>query len=137
MNFHDMLMIIIYIIITVASLEIIDVIVDFINTQIDKVQANTEIAKYSQLNKYIDSAQEVIRTAVLTVSQTYVDSLKKSGNFDKEAQKTAKNKAVTIVKNLMTQDVVKAIQTLHNDADIYIDNAIEEMCKLLKTQNVI
>ena len=47
-----------------------------------------------QLVKYIDAATDAISKAVLTVNQTYVDSLKKQGKFDEEAAKTAKQMAI-------------------------------------------
>ena len=132
MKLTNVLEIILYVIIILAGIPILNVVLDYMKAKIDTVQTNTKIAEYKKFNEYIDSAQDAIRTAVLTVSQTYVDSLKASGGFDKEAQKVAKLKAINIAKSLMSDDIINAINVVHKDYDAYIDNAIEEMCKMLK-----
>ena len=57
----------------------------------------------------LTTATDIVVNAVRTVFQTYVDSLKVSGNFDKEAQLIALNKAKDIALEQMTDDVKKFI----------------------------
>ena len=94
---ENILLDIIYILITGVGIVLTKYIVDLLNTKINEAQTNTKIADYDVLNKYIDSAQEIISNIVLSVSQTYVDSLKASGKFDAESQAIAKNKAVEFI----------------------------------------
>lgn len=105
---------------------------DFINAKIDKAQTNKELAKYAQLNKYIDVAQSAITTAVTTVSQTYVDDIKKSGTFDATAQAKAKADAIELSKTLITDDAKSAITILFGDFEKYLDSSIEAIIKKSK-----
>ena len=45
-----------------------------------KEKTNNELA-----NKYIDMIYNTVTNCVIATNQTYVDSLKEQGNFDKEA----------------------------------------------------
>ncbi len=74
-------------------------------------------------------ALSAVNDAVLTISQTYVDSLKKSGKFDIEAQNLAKNKAIDTATALMTEDVRKAIDKMYGDFNLWLDTAIESSVK--------
>ena len=126
---ENILLDIIYILITGVGIVLTKYIVDLLNTKINEAQTNTKIADYDVLNKYIDSAQEIISNIVLSVSQTYVDSLKSSGKFDKESQAIAKNKAVELAKNMITEESKNAIIILYGDFDAYLDNIIESCVK--------
>lgn len=120
---------ILYIIITGCGVAVAKYIVSLINQKINEIQVNTEISQYDKLNRYIDDAQDAIAKAVLTVSQTFVDSLKNSGNFTPEAQKEAKEKAVEIAKELITEDAKEAILVLYKDYDAFLDATIEALVK--------
>ena len=106
--------------------------VKLINIKIDDIQTSTELKNYEQLNEYIDSAQNAIEKAVLTVKQTYVDSLKAVGNFTVEAQDEAKTKAIDIVTNLITEDCMDAIETVYDDFNTYLDVMIESIVQKSK-----
>lgn len=125
----DILFNILYIVISGCGVAVAKYLVDLINKKINEIQVKTEISQYDQLNRYIDDAQNAISKAVLTVSQTFVDSLKASGNFTKEAQEEAKNKALEIAKELITEESKNAIVTLYKDFDCYIDATIESLVK--------
>lgn len=126
---RDILYNMMYIIITGCGVAVAKYIVDFINKKINEIQVNTEISKYDKLNKYVDDAQDAIAKAVLTVSQVYVDSLKNSNSFTPEAQKEAKNKAIEIAKELITEETKNAILTLYKDYDAFLDATIEAFVK--------
>lgn len=126
---RDILYNMMYIIITGCGVAIAKYIVDLINKKINEIQINTEISKYDKLNKYVDDAQDAIAKAVLTVSQVYVDSLKNSNSFTPEAQKEAKNKAIEIAKELITEDSKNAILVLYKDYDAFLDATIEAFVK--------
>lgn len=117
---------ILYVIITVYGMAIVVRVIDILSKKLDEIQANTKLAEYERLNSYIDIAQNVVETAVLSVSQTYVDELKKSGKFTKESHYEAKEQAINIANELLTSDVRNAITNLYGDVDTYIDNLVEK-----------
>ena len=89
---QDVLKNICYIIISGCGIALARYIVSLVNKKIDEIQVNTDIKSNEKLNQHVDLVQNAISNAVLSVSQVYVDSLKASGSFSKEAQETAKNK---------------------------------------------
>jgi hypothetical protein len=126
---NDVIKNIIYIILTGAGIAIVKEILTFINKKVDEIQAHTDVINYQKINQYVDKAQEIINNAVLTVSQTYVDTLKKNGNFDEASQEEAKNKAIEIANKLITEESKKAIIILYGDFDTYLDSMIESIVK--------
>lgn len=94
-----------------------------------KIKEQEKKLENDQLIKYIDAATDAISKAVLTVSQTYVDTLKKEGKFDAEAQKTAKQMAIDKAKALITAESKTAIETLYTDFEAYLNDAIESLVK--------
>ena len=92
-----------------------------------KIKEQEKKLENDQLVKYIDAATDAISKAVLTVNQTYVDSLKKQGKFDEAAAKTAKQ--IDKAKALITENSKKAIETLYSDFEAYLNDAIEELVR--------
>lgn len=125
----DVIEMILFAVITGCGVMIVKKVFGLVNSKIDEIQATTKLSNYAQLNKYIDAAQAAISTAVTSVSQTYVDSLKADGKFDEAAQTTAKEKAVTIAKNLITDDSKNAISVLFGDFELFLGNTIEAVVK--------
>ena len=74
-------------------------------------------------------------TAVTSTFQTYVDSLKKQGKFDEEAQKTAFNTAKNTALLLLTQDMRNAITTVYGDFDTWLAKTIEQLVLANKEGN--
>lgn len=85
-----------------------------------------------KMQKYLDAATKAVTLAVTTTTQTYVDNLKKSGNFTAEAQqeafKRAKEKALTLI----TQDAKNALEALYGDFNEWLTLQIETTVKDLK-----
>lgn len=121
-----------YILISGCGIALARYLCVLVNKKVDELQVNTEIKEHEKLNQYINSAQEAISNAVLTVTQTYVESLKKSGNFTKEAQIEAKNRATTIAKELITEECKNAIIIVYADFDKFLDSTIESLVQLNK-----
>lgn len=94
-----------------------------------KIKENTEKIENEKLQQYIYAATEAISVAVLKVNQTYTDSLKKAGNFTKEAQETAKQMAITTAKSLITEESKKAIETMYGDFEEYLESNIEALVR--------
>ena len=69
-----------------------------------KTQEITENIGNATAKKYIDMASEAVAKAVQTTFQTYVDTLKAQGKFDKEAQIAALQKSKDTAVDLITDE---------------------------------
>lgn len=125
---------VLYIILSGCGIALAKYLVDFINEKINEVQVSTDIKEHDQLNKYIDDAQKVISNIVLSVSQTYVETLKSKGEFTPEAQKEAKEKAMTLAQDMISEESKNAIIIVYNDFDKYLDAAVESLVNQNKTK---
>lgn len=81
---------------------------------------------------FLSKASEIVLSAVKSVFQTYVDSLKKSGSFDAEAQKTALSKATEIIKSQLGTDLTDYIKANYGDLDKWITTQVEATINTLK-----
>jgi hypothetical protein len=82
--------------------------------------------------KYLDMLNDTISNAVLATTQTYVETLKKQGKFDEEAQKIAFKQTYDAVMKVLTDDAVKYVTTSVGDLETYVTNRIEAEVKLTK-----
>ena len=92
-----------------------------------KQKTNDETAK-----KYLDMLDVTIQNAVLATTQTYVETLKKQGKFDAEAQKVAFKLTYDAVMKVLTTDAVKYITFIVGDLETFITSKIEANVKLSK-----
>ena len=89
------------------------------------IQKNKDNIESEQVQNLIDYAGEAISVAVMTVSQTYVDTMKRQGKFDAEAQAIAKQMAIDKAKELISREMKSAIELVYTNFDAYLDNYIE------------
>lgn len=82
---------------------------------------------------YLQEATDAVLQAVTYTAQTYVDTLKKQGKFDKEAQKTAFNTAKDIALKLLTDEAKQMIEDLYGDLMLWLETKIEQTVKEQKT----
>lgn len=82
--------------------------------------------------KYIIMLSETISKCVAATTQTYVDSLKKSGSFTAEAQKTAFQMSFDAVMAVLTDDAKEYLANIYGDLTAYITQAIEAEVKANK-----
>lgn len=82
--------------------------------------------------KYLDVAEDAVCTAVASISQTYVESLKKTGSFDEEAQKTAFNEAKYAALSIMGTSAEEAVSSLYGDLDEWLTHKIEYYINMSK-----
>lgn len=85
-----------------------------------KQKTNNEIAQ-----KYLQMATDTITACVIATNQTYVESLKAQGKFDKEAQEVAFNKTLEAVLALMNDEVKEYITEVFGDLNTYLTTQIE------------
>ena len=85
-----------------------------------KQKTNNELA-----NKYIDMIYNTVTNCVIATNQTYVDTLKQQGSFNKEAQIQAFNETLSAIKKMLSQDAIEYIHSITDDADFYLTKLIE------------
>ena len=110
----------------------VEEITKFINAKVDNIQKTTKLAEYEKLNLIIDQVQSTITTIVQSVNQTFVNDLKASGEFNKETATEAKNKALKMAKELITEESATAIEQTYGNVDIYLENLVEFIVSELK-----
>ena len=86
----------------------------------------------SALKTVIDSSITLVQNVVDTVSQTYVDALKKEKKFDEESQKKAFQMALDKVKSMLTDYSVSVLQSTYKDVDKWIEVQIESYINMKK-----
>ena len=95
----------------------------------------SEKIENEKVRGYVNDAVKVVMTAVTSTFQTYVDSLKKQGKFDKEAQKIAFNTARDTALLMLTQDMRDAVATVYGDFDTWLAKTIEQLVLANKEGN--
>lgn len=88
--------------------------------------------KDENAKRILTSIAASVERAVRVVFQTYVESLKKSGTFDKDAQKTALVIAKQEVMRELDIEAKEFIVNNYGDLNAYITNQIEATISLLK-----
>lgn len=89
-------------------------------------EEKSEKIENDKVRGYVNDAVKAVMTAVTSTFQTYVDSLKKQGKFDEEAQKIAFNTARDTALLMLTQDMRDAVTTLYGDFDTWLSKTIEQ-----------
>jgi len=98
------------------------------------IQKNKDNIENEQIQNLIEYAGEAISVAVMTVSQTYVDTMKRQGKFDADAQAIAKQMAIDKAKELISKEMKSAIETVYTNFDAYLDNYIETIVRESKIE---
>jgi hypothetical protein len=88
--------------------------------------------KNDAAQKYFDLAADAVLKAVQYTTQTYVDSLKKSGNFTKEAQQEAFERAKLLASTMINQSAKDIITEAYGDFNTWITTQIEATVKSIK-----
>ena len=104
-------------------------LVTFIKAKTKDLQAATENDK---ADKYLGIAAEVVSNCVVATNQTYVESLKKQGKFDEEAQKAAFEATLTAVMGVLSDEAKTYLPTIVGDLTLYLTNLIEAEVNLQK-----
>ena len=88
--------------------------------------------KDKKVAKWTTDIFTICSNAVMTVFQSFVETLKKEGKFDKAAQQEAKERAYTIIMTQLTPELQEYIQSNFGDMKEYIMNLIESIIYSLK-----
>ena len=105
-------------------------LVRYINAKMKSLADTTNDKKQK---KYIEMLNNTITDCVIATTQTYVDTLKKQGKFDKEAQEQAFLMTFNAVSSLLTEESKKYLNEAIEDLDLYIKQKIESEVNINKT----
>lgn len=81
--------------------------------------------KNEKLAKIIDEAFFIVQDGVSYIYQTYVEGLKGTSLWDKEAMKAANQKAVDYIYNHLSQEAINYITSNGQNIDEWISEQIE------------
>jgi hypothetical protein len=104
--------------------------VKWVNVKINDLTAKT---KNETQIKYLNMLNNTITDCVIATTQTYVDTLKKQGAFDAEAQKVAFTMTYEAVIKLLTAEAEEYLNEAVGDLNLYITQKIESEVSLNKT----
>lgn len=88
--------------------------------------------KNEKISTTLDSVVTMVLDVVESVNQTFVDELKKKGEFTEESAKEAFNKSKETALKMLSEDAAEIITTVYGDIDVYLDTLIEATVKQLK-----
>lgn len=97
-------------------------LIDYVTAKKNEINSklDDETAK-----KYMDMITNTVIMCVVATNQTYVNSLKASGSFDKAAQEEAFKRTLNAVLELLNEDVKNYIQEIAGDITTYLTQLIE------------
>ena len=104
--------------------------IKFVNAKCAEI--GTKVKNETQ-KKYLEMLNNTITDCVIATTQTYVDSLKKQGTFDAEAQKVAFTMTYESVVKLLTDEATEYLNEAVGDLQLYITQKIEAEVNLNKT----
>ena len=96
--------------------------VKWINAQADKLKTETD---NEILDKYLVMLAETVTKCVIATNQTYVETLKKEGKFDAEAQKVAFEKTYDAVMSIISIDMIEYLTEFVGDFETFLMQSIE------------
>lgn len=88
--------------------------------------------KNEKANKFVTDITLIVTSAVQSIFQQFVESLKTQGKFNEEAQKQAKEKALAIINNQLTPELKQYIQDNFGDIQKWLSEQIEATIYKLK-----
>ena len=96
--------------------------VKWINAQANNLKNKTD---NDVLDKYLEMLANTISKCVVATNQTYVESLKKEGKFDAEAQKVAFEKTYDAVMSIISIDMIDYLTEFVGDFETFLMQSIE------------
>ena len=103
--------------------------VKWVNIKSNESQAKTD---NETADKYIEMLDKTSTECVIATNQTYVETLKKEGKFDAEAQKKAFEETKNAVLTILSEDAKEYLSNAIGDLQVYMTKKIEAEVKLNK-----
>ena len=85
------------------------------------------------IKAFLTEATDAVSTAVTYTSQTFVDALKKEGQFDKDRQQEALKKSLDKAISLLSESAKNALTDIYGDLEAYLTSKIEAEVRSQKT----
>lgn len=120
---------ILYILITAAVPVLTTYVCKFLYAKWTEGKTKIENEKISST---LDSVVTMVIGVVESVNQTFVDELKKKGEFTEENAKEAFNKSKETALKMLSNEAADIITTIYGDVNVYLDTLIEATVKQLK-----
>ena len=95
-------------------------------------EANKEKIQNDKVRLVVENVTNMVASAVVTTTSTYVKALKAENVFDEAAQKEAFHKTKDAVMAQVTTESANIIEYAYGNLDIFIDNLIERFVEELK-----
>ena len=97
-------------------------VVAYIKTKRDELMIKSD---NDLIDKYTAMLAETIEACVLATNQTYVEALKKEGNFTLEAQQKAFTMTKNAVLNILSSEAKEYLTEAFGDLNTYVNKQIE------------
>lgn len=94
----------------------------FLKQKADQIASEIDNA---ELKNLLAQVSDAVTTAVTYTSQTFVDTLKKDGLFDAEAQKEALQKSLDKALSLLSVPAQNALEEIYGNLNDYLTSKIE------------
>jgi hypothetical protein len=118
----------------VVVIPLLGILTAYVVKVVNAKLAETAASRKNELEKkYLDMLSDTISDCVIATTQTYVDSLKKQGKFDAEAQKEAFNQTYEAVMCILSEEAKEYLNEAIGDLNLYITQKIEAEVNVNKT----
>ena len=124
MNFQEILFSAIGTILTGLLAWLVSIITHWINSKI----------KDKNAAKILTSVTTLVTNVVQATYQSYVEALKGTDAWTKEAQEAALNKALTTIKSQLNSEGIKFIEENYGNVEEYLKTLIESVLYKLKNK---
>ena len=124
MNFQEILFSAIGTILTGLLAWLVSIITHWINSKI----------KDKNAAKILTSVTSLVTNVVQATYQSYVEALKGTDAWTKEAQEAALNKALTTIKSQLNSEGIKFIEENYGNVEEYLKTLIESVLYKLKNK---
>lgn len=123
------------IIISIISVVVTSVVLPLITLGGTKlIQLINQKIKDEKTKNLLTGLTTIVERSVRSVTQTYVDSLKKSGSFDQEAQLIALSIAKEEVFKQLNEETKIFIKDNYGDINAFVTTQIESTINIIKTK---
>ena len=105
-------------------------LVQYLRRKSEQIIAQTD---NMTIKAFLVEATDAVSTAVTYTSQTFVDTLKKEGNFNKDKQQEALKKSLDKAISLLSESAKNALTDIYGDLEAYLTSKIEAEVRSQKT----
>ncbi len=98
------------------------------------IESQKEKMNIDKANFYLDRIEDLIYESIMHTSKTYVDMLKQSGMWNREAYGEAFNKTKQRILELTKEEGRDIIEEIYEDYEKYIEIKIEQILKELEDE---